>query len=604
MCGILGAASSEHLVRVSEDAFSSIDHRGPDGGGIEQETREGWSWALAHKRLSIIDLSERGNQPMSTEDGNLIAIFGGEIYNQESLRRVCEERGHHFRSDMDGEVILHLWEDEGPSCLSRLNGIYSIALIDRRNEQLFLARDPLGVKPLFFSSGPGTIQFASELAALAKLAPPTGSPDLTALAQFLTFLWIPAPRTPMESIKALRPGFLLSWRKGRQSEARFAPQLTPRDSDDNRSLEVLTSELRDRMQDACSRQLMSDVPVGLMASGGIDSSLIWRGTSHGLNRVFTIAWHGSDGEGLNEDFQAVSSLQERFGTAMTVIDGSEVDHEQGQPRSADLFADPAFQLTRAIAKAARQEKVKVLFSGQGGDELFGGYRRHLFAAQVSRFGKSPKAMQAVGRALLRTLPLSGLKKEFAERTVRALERGTEFDAYMQLCSYSTARERARVLGCFEHEVTDEIVWSDHRGVYDELSGSTSSFLKRAMALDLNVYLPGLGLAYVDRAGMEHGIEIRVPWLDLELVHWALGLPDRALVSRFSGKVLPKRLASDDLAKNVATRAKRGFAVPWRRLTPAGEKGEYGHRQGVYFARAVETLGSYHGLGGEILEELG
>lgn len=599
MCGIVGIASSEQSVEIPDVVLASIGHRGPDGGAVEKETRDGWNWALGHTRLSIIDLSNRGNQPMTTEDGNLIAVFNGEIYNHQSLRRLCESRGHRFRSDMDGEVILHLWEDEGPACLRQLNGIYAIALIDRKDEQLFLVRDPMGVKPLYFRSSDGTIGFASEPATLDKLGGPLGSQDLVALAQFLTFVWIPAPRTPSQDIRALRPGFLLSWRKGQESETRFIPQLSPRSDDESRSTESLSKELRERFQVACQRQLMSDVPVGLMASGGIDSSLIWWGTSLGLDRVFTIAWHGSDQEGLNEDFRAVSSLQGRFGTAMTAINGSEVDPKEGQPISGDLIADPAFQLTKTIAKSARDQGVKVLFSGQGGDELFGGYRRHLAALYLPRVLNSPKGMRALINLLLRNAPISGLNKEFAERITRALHRGSEFEAYMQLCSYSTGRERARVLGCYEQEVTDEVVWSSHREVFDELAGSTTSFLKRALALDLNVYLPGLGLAYVDRAGMEHGIEIRVPWLDLELVHWALGVPERALIKGMKGKILPKEFASDELGKSVATRAKRGFGVPSRRLKPAGEKGEYGHRQGVYFARAVESLGSYRSLGVEI-----
>lgn len=532
---------------------------------------------------------------MQNEDGSLVMVFNGEIYNSVQLRRYCEAKGHQFSSAMDGEVILHLWEMEGPASLSRLNGIFALAMASTESGEVTLARDPLGVKPLFYAvDSNGTLSFASELAALTASSS-LGELDVVALAQFLSFLWVPDPLTPFRNAKALEPGQALRWSPDKTELFCYSEPLVPAAETEPVAKRDLIDALRTHFVDAAGRQLLADVPIALMASGGVDSGLIWWATHASIERAYTITWDGNtDFEGLGDDRRAVMELENQFTTPVDYLPGEAADDVL--PISGDLFADPAYDLTRLIARTARDHGYKVLLSGQGGDELFAGYRRHTMAPLVGRL-----RLGQFGRALehsFRHLPADRLATEYAARLARASAEADPFCAYMQLCTYSTAAERARALQCSEAEVANEVVWQRHREVFDRLPARLS-FLRKVMALDLAVYLPGLGLAYVDRAGMEFGVEIRVPWLDLDFVRWTLTLPDEALIHRGRGKWLTRTLAAKEISERVGHRPKRGFAAPARRLgADAALGGQRGFRQGAYFARASRILDDYlrYGLG--------
>lgn len=591
MCGIAGTTSRGPSAALGAPTLAALRHRGPDAQSSMAWSGEGSSWALVHSRLSIVDLSAAGEQPMANEDGSLVMVFNGEIYNSPELRRYCEAKGHTFRSSMDGEVILHLWEMEGDACLRRLNGIFALAMASTTTGEVVLARDPLGVKPLFYSEGPdGCLLFASELEALRASGAPVGGPDPVALAQFLTFLWIPDPRTPFANAKSLEPGQALRWTPlGRQLYL-YGDPFVPQPAPDHLSDTALMDQVRHQFGEAAERQLLADVPIGLMASGGVDSGLIWWATRDTLDRAYTISWDDAgDFEGLGDDRRAVVELEERFGTPVSYLPGDTAGDTV--PPSGDLFADPAYDLTRLIARTAREHGHKVLLSGQGADELFAGYRRHAMASVVARL-RLGRLGTALERSLLR-LPAGKLSNEYATRVARASAEPDAFGAYMQLCSYSTAAERAGALNCDEAEVSNEVVWQRHREVLDRLPEGLS-FLRKALALDLAVYLPGLGLSYVDRAGMEFGVEIRVPWLDLDLVRWTLTLPDDALLRRGSGKWLTRDLAATELGGSVAHRPKRGFASPAKRVGAGQQAGQQGFRQGAYFARARDILQTHIG----------
>ncbi|MDQ1659716.1 MAG: hypothetical protein QOD41_4799, partial [Cryptosporangiaceae bacterium] len=279
MCGIAGlAAPGTAAAPAIETEPGLLGHRGPDGGAVAHWQAAGATGALMHTRLAIVDLSSDGQQPMTDERGRFLVAFNGEIYNHLELRRLCASRGHALRSQMDGEVIVHLWEDEGAACLSRLNGVFAVSVVDTLTGEVWLARDPLGVKPLFRVLAPNRIWFASEPAALAALGADTGGWDVAALAQFLTFLWVPDPRTPYANVRSVLPGHVLHWRPGRGVEAAqepYAAPLHPTAEPRRISLAGAAGELTEHLRAACERQLLGDVPVGLMASGGVDSSLLW-----------------------------------------------------------------------------------------------------------------------------------------------------------------------------------------------------------------------------------------------------------------------------------------------------------------------------------------
>ncbi len=592
MCGIAGRAVKGAPPRVLPSPLERLRHRGPDAEGMHEWSGGSSSWQLFHTRLSILDLSASGNQPMASQDGSLFMAFNGEIYNYPKLRRQCEQRGRRFRSGMDGEVILHLWEMEGVAALSKLNGIFSVAIASTVTGEVFLARDPLGVKPLFYATDNDSLSFASEPRALLAMAMEGADSrsDPVGLAQFLTFLWIPHPRSPFRSIRSLEPGHALHWDGTRMKRFRYGPRLTPEPGSEPLPRSRVPADLRHQLLEAGRRQLLADVPIGLMASGGVDSGLLWWAAKDGVDRAYTICWSaGEDREGLDDDRRAVEQLESLFGTPVDYLQGEQA--RDVLPPSGDLFADPAYGLTRLIARRARERGHKVLLSGQGGDELFAGYRRHAIASLLG-----PMQVGRLAAALdrfVRLIPSQRLASEYVARIARAAREGDPFRAYMQLCSYSTAEDRARVLDCTESEVGDDVVWQVHQQVYDSMPQGLS-FLRKVMAVDLAVYLPGLGLAYADRAGMEFGVEVRVPWLDLELVRWSLQLPDAALIRWGRGKWVPRELAAHTLSRQIAHRPKRAFAAPARRVEQDGVGGSRGFRQGAYFARACRILDEYLG----------
>jgi asparagine synthase (glutamine-hydrolysing) len=584
MCGIAGQIGYRSAATVGDNVLSALQHRGPDAQRIERYKSDSVTASLAFTRLAILDLSQAGQQPMSSEDGRYSMVFNGEIYNSPELRRECQSAGHRFRSSMDGEVILHLWEMMGSAALDRLNGIFSIAMLDSAENELFLARDPLGVKPLVYAQRDGELWFASELRALLTMGAPIGEPDLIGLAQFLSFLWIPDPHTPYAGVRSIEPGTVLRWTVDGSATSRYCEPLHPQVKPPALKPALAVQELRTRLSVAVERQLLSDVPIALMASGGVDSSLIWWAAGEHVARVYTIEWTGETGdERLSEDMAMVGALGGLLGAPITYVAGENATDQLS--RAGDLFADPAHGLARSISRQASADGFKVLMSGQGGDELFGGYTRHRIAPLLPYL-----KLATIGKAAEQLLNSrgNGLRAEYLARIARAATESDPFASYMQLCTYSTAVERAKVLGCGEAEVSNELVWQRHRAVFDSLPAGIS-FLRKVMALDLAVYLPGLGLAYNDRASMEHGVEVRVPWLDLDMVRWSLTLPDSLLIRRRRPKWLPKELAARVVSPRVADRAKRGFAAPASRVAPGQQPGSLGFRQGRYFALATSVL---------------
>ncbi len=523
------------------------------------------------------------------EDGSLFLTFNGEIYNYPELRRECEDAGHTFRSSMDGEVILHQWEMYGVQALPRLNGIFSLAIGSTQTGEVTLARDPLGVKPLCYVAGDdGTLWFASELSALAALGAPVGGEDLVALAQFLAFLWIPDPKTPFANVHSLRPGYALQWSKQGTVLLQYGAELVPPEEPVHISDSDALQAVRERFREAAQRQLLSDVPIGLMASGGVDSGLLWWAARDRVSRSFTIQWQERTNEGLDDDARAVADLEQMFGTPVDYVPGEAMKLDVCPP-SGDLLCDPGYALTRVIAARARQAGFKVLLCGHGADELLGGYRRHVVARLVEhlRLGRAGSLMSgAMGRT---TFGSWGVKAEYISRLARASSEGDSFRSYMQLLTFSSASDRARVLDCTVQEVSDDVVWQHHRAAFDLLSPKLS-FLRKVMTLDLKLYLPGQGLAYVDRAGMEFGVEIRVPWLDLDFVRWTLGLPDHLLIRKRQGKWLTRRLAGEIMGSKLSQRPKRGFGAPASHIRPnMSNPGQHGFRQSRYFALAEAMI---------------
>jgi asparagine synthase (glutamine-hydrolysing) len=591
MCGICGVVSASGSVDPERVAAMSatLVHRGPDSAG---QFVDGTA-ALAARRLSIIDL-ETGDQPIANEDGTLHVVQNGEIYNYRELRRELERTGHTFRTHGDTEVLLHLYEQYGDDFAERLRGMFAVAIWDARDRRLVLARDRFGIKPLYYREAHDELAFASELRAL-----PRGEIDLDAVEAFLAFNSIPAPLTIFREVRKLPAGHLLLWEEGALRLERFArPAPLPERADDRAEL---VEELRSRLRDSVRAHLVSDVPVGVLLSGGVDSALLAalaaQESSEPL-RTFSIGFE----ERSFDELADARRVAERYGTQHCEL-VLRPDAALLLPALADAFdepfADSSALPTYLVSELAASE-VKVALSGEGGDELFGGYYTYAADLLAARVG----GLARLARPVVERLPSSTAKASFdyrAKRFVRAahlppLERhhGWKEIFSPDLRSELTGRRSA-------FDPVDLL-----RARYDETRGADE--LARLQDVDLGVYLVDDLLVKTDRASMAHSLEARVPYLDTVVTNLALALPTRHKVRGLSKKVLLRAAAEPLLPPEIVQGKKRGFSIPaaaWLRgeLEPfARETLSAGtlRRQGFFEPRVVHRLLDDHVGGREDL----
>ena len=594
MCGICGVVSAsgsvdpERVARMS----STLVHRGPDSSG---EFADGTA-ALAARRLSIIDL-ETGDQPIANENGTMHVVQNGEIYNYRELRRELERAGHRFRTHGDTEVILHMYELHGDRFAERLRGMFAIAIWDAPRRRLVLARDRFGIKPLYYAAAEGELAFASELRAF-----PRGEIDLDALEAFLAFNSIPAPLTIFRSVRKLPAGHLLVWDDGETRIERYArPAPAPATDVRNDEEAELVEELRARMRDSVRAHLVSDVPVGVLLSGGVDSSLLAALAAQEMSeplRTFSIGFEERSFDELGD----ARLVARRYGT-----DHHELvlrpDAARLLPALADAFDEPfadSSSLPTYLVSQLAASHVKVALSGEGGDELFGGYYTYAADLLAARVG----ALARMARPLVERLPSSNAKASFdyrAKRFVRAahlppLER---HHGWKEIFS---PEARAELTGrrC-DFDPVDLL-----RARYEETADADE--LARLQDVDFGIYLVDDLLVKTDRASMAHSLEARVPYLDTVVTNLAFALPTRHKVRRLAKKVLLRKAAEPLLPRRIAYGKKRGFSIPaaaWLRgeLVPFARdtlSPERLRRQGYFRPEAVARVLDDHLAGREDL----
>jgi asparagine synthase (glutamine-hydrolysing) len=590
VCGICGIASTNGSAVTDRVATMSatLVHRGPDSFG---EFSDG-DVALAARRLSIIDL-ETGDQPIANEDGTLHVIQNGEVYNYRELRRELERAGHHFRTQGDTEVLLHLYEERGDRFAERLRGMFAIAIWDARHRRLVLARDRFGIKPLYYRAADNELAFASELRAL-----PRGEIDLDALEAFLAFNSIPAPLTIFREIRRLPPGHLLIWENGRVELRRFARPAPLEELREDEEAE-LVEELRSRLRDSVRAHLVSDVPVGVLLSGGVDSAflaaLAAEESSETL-RTFSIGFE----ERSFDELAGARLVAERYGTQHREL-VLRPDAALLLPALADAFDEPfadSSALPTYLVSELAANDVKVALSGEGGDELFGGYYTYAADLLAERVG----GLARLARPLVERLPTSSSRASFdykAKRFVRAahlppLER---HHGWKEIFSPEL---RAELTG--RSSAFDPV--SILRERYRETEGADE--LARLQDVDLGIYLVDDLLVKTDRASMAHSLEARVPYLDTVVTNLALALPTRHKVRGLSKKVLLRKAAAPLLPREIVYGKKRGFSIPaaaWLRgeLEPFARQTlsrETLHRQGFFRPDVVTRLLDDHVAGRE------
>src|SRR2546429_3217138 len=589
MCGICGIASSHGRADLDRVAAMSatLVHRGPDSFG---EYVDG-PVAIAARRLSIIDL-ETGDQPIANEDGTIHVVQNGEIYNYRELRRELERAGHRFRTSGDTEVLLHLYEQHGEGFAERLRGMFAVAIWDARRRRLALARDRFGIKPLYYRDAGGELSFASELDAL-----PRGEIDLDALEAFLAFNSIPAPLSIFREIRKLPPGSVLTGRDGRVSLSRYARPgpLPARHGEDEAEL---VEECRARLRDSVRAHLIADVPVGVLLSGGVDSgalaALAAEESSEAV-RTFSIGFE----EASFNELDGARAVAQRYGTLHRELT-LRPDAALLLPALADAFdepfADSSALPTYLVSKLAAED-VKVALSGEGGDELFGGYYTYAADLLAARVG----GLARLAGPLVERLPTSTSRASFdyrAKRFVRAahlppLER---HHGWKEIFSPEL---RAELTG----RGSDFDPVDLYRERFAETKGA--ELLARLQDVDLGIYLVDDLLVNTDRASMAHSLEARVPYLDTVVTNLALALPTRHKIRGLSKKVLLRKAAAPLLPREIVHGKKRGFSIPaaaWLRgeLEPfARETLSRGtlHRQGFFRPEVAQRLLDDHVDGG-------
>lgn len=587
MCGICGTAGFIDKPLL-EQMTAIISHRGPDDAGtyISSAARVG----LGNRRLSIIDLSPAGHMPMSNEDESIWVTQNGEIYNFPKLRRELEQHGHTFRSRSDTEVLIHGYEQWGLDLLPRLNGMFAFALLDLRDNsrhpgpKLLLARDRFGIKPLYYWSKGNRLLFASEIKAILLAREDRAELNLDALHRYLSFLWIPGPDTLFSGIEQLPPGHYLTWNDDGNEELTPKPYWQLRfDADEHMAEKTAVEELRAILQRAVDRHLISDVPVGVFLSGGLDSTSILalstKSNGNGRRKAYTIAFRGEDAEleQSADDANYARKVAQQF--------HAEYHEIEVAPHIVDLLprvvwhldspvADPAAIATYLISIAARPD-IKVLLSGQGADEVFAGYRVHIAHRLAEIVHRVPSAIRNQPAAATLSLLLflkdriPGVRPGFLMAAHRFLEK--------VLLNASVPPEERYILGrlystesdlreLYSPELRSELSLStpaqEFRNYFHDVEAE--DFVNRMLYVDAKTFLPDLNLAYCDKLSSAASVEVRVPFLDNELIDFMVRVPPKLKLKGLTGKYILRRAMSGIVPGEILKRRKASFGAPIRK----------------------------------------
>jgi asparagine synthase (glutamine-hydrolysing) len=563
MCGICGFISSkDYSISKQEIALSmlnTIRHRGPDDEGVFIDR----DIVLGIRRLSIIDLTG-GHQPIHNEDGSLWIVFNGEIYNFPELRETLIKKGHIFYTKTDTEALIHAYEEYGSDCVNKLKGMFAFAIWDKGKNELFLARDRFGIKPLYYSELNGQFIFASEIKAILEFPGFKRELDPVALDQYFTFEYVPAPRSIFKRIKKLPAAHTLNYKNKdicvhKYWDINFSQR---RNYDNEGEVEERLLEL---LKEATRSHLLSDVPLGVFLSGGIDSSIITALTSNlSANRIKTFSI------GFKED----SFDESRYIRQVAKLYESEHFHQDFQandlvsllPEAArfldEPLADASFFPTYLLSRFTRQE-VKVALSGDGGDEIFAGYPTYQAHKLAKYYRMIPSILrESVFKRVVMNLPVSMDNFSFDFKAKKfissaSLPLGIRHISWMGSFNQQDKNELYSL--AFKEILQKE---SPSEGVDDSFNAmQISDALDKLQYFDINTYLQDDLLVKTDRASMAHSLEVRVPYLDHELVEFVFSLPPNLRLNNFKTKYILKKAVKKLLPQKIINRKKKGFGIP-------------------------------------------
>jgi asparagine synthase (glutamine-hydrolysing) len=574
MCGISGIVSSRFtsadLQPTIERMARSIRHRGPDGTSVRCFGAPviSQSAALGHNRLAIIDVSDAGREPMTNEDGTLWLVFNGEIYNFQELRSQLESHGHHFHSRTDAEVIVHLYEEAGAACVEKLDGIFAFAILDLRRDLLFLARDAVGVKPLFYAATPDHFLFGSEIKALLASSIITPVPDWQAISDFFTFLYVPGPRTAFDGIQQLPPAHSLTLhlKDNSISQMRYW-EVARREDLESLPYGKLKSRIREVLTEAVNRQLVSDVPLGVFLSGGIDSTIVAGLAKREKKDIqtYTLALAGEEYLFFNEAEKA-RVVSRHLGT----------EHFELSVEFPDLFeilnivelfdqpfANPTSYLMHQLSQKAR-EHITVALCGAGGDELFAGYPRSSAVRMARRIGWFPRPLLRFGANAI--LLLRDSHQTPYLRRARKFLGGLDSDFFVQYANWTYFLNEDQKHRLIHRGLRGASARDDLHSSVDALrSAYAQSRLRdqdnRILQMDLKTFLVDNILEYTDRMSMATALEVRVPLLDTAFVEMSLNAPFAHKFRNGESKAILVDSFAEFFPPEARHAPKRGFNAP-------------------------------------------
>lgn len=565
MCGIGGwIGSQDDGDTVADRMRKALHHRGPDGYGV----RSFPTATLIHTRLSIIDLSESGAQPMANETGTIWSAFNGEIYNHRELRNDLERKGHHFRGHSDSEVIPHLYEELGPSFVERLRGMFAIVIYDARAQTLFLARDRYGIKPLFYAPTKTRLAFASEIRALLYAKGIDTKPNRQAIYDSAALFYVPAPETFYQGIGALQAGEILeaslqqdgaiSWKTRRYWKGVIAP-------DQSKSLSEAVDQAEELLATAVQRQLESEVPLAALLSGGIDSSLISAAAQRALRGTLQ-TYNVRFSDRKYDETSAALAVAQKIGSHHAILD---MDEGQGTwehiigllAHAGQPFADTSLFGVNAVCRLMRTH-VTVALSGDGGDEGFGGYDIYWRLARIAQMQHFPAVMWKAGAWALGRLANLTVVPAYLPARLREVAQGDDVQIVQGL--FTSLREEELHGLCLDYQKVLPIR-RFFEPQWEHCLPHNADRVERLSALtteaNVRMTLANDFLFKVDLASMKESLEVRVPMLDEDLFSFGLTLPHRLKVKGRECKQILRKVAARQLPRSIAEKPKHGFGVP-------------------------------------------
>ena len=563
MCGIIGGITDKHL--DNERILSALRHRGPDSEGVVYFD----NLFLGHTRLSIIDLSHHGAQPMVSEDNKYTIVFNGEIYNHVELRSQLSE--FNFKSSSDTETVLYSFIKYGKECLNKFNGIFAFAIYDRFSQNLFIARDQFGVKPLYYSQSSNSFVFSSEIKSLTQLGIDNVI-DNNALKNYLTFMWSPGELTPYKSVKKLKPGHFIEVKVEDKPEIHIHKyyQLPFTGEYEAKTEEKWIDDVEEVLYEAVKRQMMSDVPVGFFLSGGLDSSLlVAMSKKHFPSQdlaCYTIDVGAHANKGFVQDLDYAKSVAKHLNVKLEITKAKldvERDFDKMIFHLDEPQADPAPLNVLNICRLAKAQGIKVLIGGTAGDDIFSGYRRHQSLYLEGLYSALPlivkKGLQQVSSALP--------TQNYSLYRIKKLLAGSAKSQQDRLNGFFNVQSPKFVNSLFHPSIQKEISDFDPNQYFNSLLDEIpdeANVLNRVLYMEIYSFLIDHNLNYTDKMGMAEGIEIRVPYLDKELVELSSKIPPHLKMKGTTTKYILKKVAERYLPNQVIYRPKTGFGAPMDR----------------------------------------